>query len=170
VALLQLICVALAIPVLLGVSFFFAWRQFVELRRLRDGPPLPAAEMRQQRGQVYRRLVTCGLLALLALLLAGAQLFLEERADKLIDEQKAQAQADGTEPDLTPEQQNFARIYGVYWMVCLVILMAVVVLAGLDLWQTRRRGLRERRKLLDDQRGMLRREITRLRREREERN
>jgi hypothetical protein len=170
VALLQLIFVALAIPVLLGVSFFFAWRQFVELRRLRDGPPLPAAEMRQQRGQIYRRLVTCGLLTLLAFLLAGAQLFLEEGADKLIAEQKAQAQAQGTEPDLTPEQQHFARIYAVYWMVCLVILMAVVGLAGLDLWQTRRRGLRERRKLLDDQRGMLRREITRLRQERDERN
>ena len=169
-ALLQLICVTLAIPVLLGVSFFFAWRQCVELRRLREGPPLPAAEMRQQRGQARRRLVTCGLLVILALLLAGAQLFLEERADKLIDEQQARAQVDGTEPDLTPEQQKFARVYGVYWMVCLVVLLAVVGLAGLDLWQTRRRGLRERRKLLDDQRGMLRRELTRLRQERDERN
>jgi hypothetical protein len=149
VALIQLICVALAIPVLLGLAFFYTWRQ---------------------RGQAHRRLITCGLLALLALLLAGAQLFLEERADKLIDDQKAQAQADGTEPDLTPEQRDFARIYGVYWIVCLVILMAVVGLAGLDLWQTRRRGLREQRKLLADQRGMLRREITRLRRERGERN
>jgi hypothetical protein len=170
VALIQLICVALAIPVLLGLAFFYGWRELAELRRLRAGPPLPAAESRQQRGQAYRRLLTCGLLAVLALLLAGAQLFLEERADNLIDEQQAQSHQDGTEPTFTPEQRDFARIYGVYWIVCLVILMAVVGLAGIDLWQTRRRGLRERRKLLDDQRVMLRRQITRLRQERDERN
>jgi hypothetical protein len=170
VALTQLICVALAILVLLGLSFFYGWREVVELRRLRAGSPLPVAESRQQRGQAYRRLLTCGLLALLALLLAGAQLFLEERADKLIDEQQAQSHPDGAESTLTPEQRDFARFYSVYWIVCLVILMAVVGLAGIDLWQTRRRGLRERRKLLDDQRVMLRRQITRLRQERDERN
>jgi hypothetical protein len=59
-------------------------------------------------------------------------------------------------------------LYGVYWIVLLVVLMAVVVLAGIDLWETRRRGLRERRKLLDDQRVMLRRQMTRWRRERDE--
>jgi ABC-type Fe3+ transport system permease subunit len=170
VALTQLICVALAIPVLLGLSFVFGWQQYTALRRLRDSPALPVAERRQQRRQAYRRLVTCGLLALLALLLAGAQLFLEERADNLIDEQRAQSQDQGAEAPFTPEQRNFARFYGVYWIVCLVVLLAVVGLAGIDLWETRRRGLRERRKLLDDQRGMLRRQITRLRQERDERN
>jgi hypothetical protein len=170
VALLQLICVALAIPVLLGVAFVFGWQQCVALRGLRNRPELPLAESRQQRGQAYRRLLTCGLLALLALLLAGARLFLEERADNLIDEQRAQAQEEGAEPPFTPEQRNFARFYGAYWIGCLVVLMAVVGLAGIDLWETRRRGLRERRKLLDDQRVMLRRQITRLRQERDERN
>jgi hypothetical protein len=156
--------------VLLGVAFVFGWQQYVALRGLRNRPELPLAERRQQRGQAYRRLLTCGLLALLALLLAGAQLFLEERVDNLIDEQRAQAQEQGGEQPFTPEQRNFARFYGVYWIGCLVVLMAVVGLAGIDLWETRRRGLRERRKLLDDQRVMLRRQITRLRQERDERN
>jgi putative copper export protein len=169
-ALTQLICVALAIPVLLGLSFFFAWRQFVLLRGLRGGPELPAAESRQERRQAYRRFVSCGLLALLALLLAGAQLFLEERADNLIDEQSAQPQEEGAPSAFTPAQRDFARLYGMYWIVCLVVLMAIVALAGIDLWETRRRGLRERRKLLDDQRVMLRRQIKRYWQERRGRN
>jgi hypothetical protein len=166
VALIQLICVALAIPVLLGVSFIYGFRQVAALRLLREGPELPAEEGRHHRRQAYRRLVSCGLLALLALLLAGAQLFLEERADNLIDEQAARPQEEGPR-DLTPEQRNFARFYGAYWIGCLVVLMAVVALAGVDLWETRRRGLRARRKLLDDTRGMLQRQLTRYRRERD---
>ncbi len=160
-ALIQLICVAVAIPVLLGLAFFFGLRQTAVLRRLREGPELPAEESRHQRRQGYRRLVSCMLLALLAFLLAGAQLFLEERADFWV---AAPAVERPAEP--TPEQRDFVRIYGAYWLLCLVVLLAVVGLAGVDLWETRRRGLRERRKLLDDQRIMLERQMTRYRRER----
>ncbi len=162
----QLICVAVAIVVLLGLSFGFGWRQLAVLRRLREGPELPADDARQLRRQAQRRLVSCGLLALLALLLAGAQLFLEERADVWIAQQKDQA-PEGEPVEPTPEQRDFFRVYGVYWIVLLVVLLAVVVLAGIDLWETRGRGLRERRKLLDDQRVMLQRQVTRLRRERD---
>lgn len=166
-ALAQLICVALAIPVLLGLSFFFGWHQLGALRRLRDGPELPATLARGLRRQLYRRLVTCGLLALLALLLAGAQLFLEERADDLIKENSVQAKH-GNSPELTPEQRDFARFYGAYWLFCLLILLTIVGLAGFDLWETRRNGLRERRRLLHDQRLMLQRQMTQFR-ERDER-
>src|ERR1700722_18226421 len=68
VAQTQLICVAVAIVVLLGLSFGFGWRQLAVLRRLREVPELPADEGREQRRQAHRRLVSCGLLALLALL------------------------------------------------------------------------------------------------------
>jgi hypothetical protein len=164
VALIQLICVALAIPVLLGLSFFFGFRQFAVLRRLREGPALPSEEQRQQRRQSLRRLTSCGLLALLALLLAGAQLFLEDRADAFIDEQDTRP-PEASAPEPTPEQRDFLRIYGAYWITCLLVLLAVVALAGFDLWETRRRGLHERRKLLDDHRVLLKRQITRYRRE-----
>ncbi len=160
--LIQLICVAVAIPVLLGVSFFFGFRQFAALRRLSEGPELPLEESRQCRRQAYRRLVGCALLAVLALLLAGAQLFLEER----IDEQNAPT-PEGVARAPTPEQRDFARFYVSYWIGCLVLLLVVVGLAGVDLWETRRRGLRDRRKLLDDQRVMLERQMTLYRRQRD---
>jgi flagellar biosynthesis/type III secretory pathway M-ring protein FliF/YscJ len=166
VAQTQLICVAVAIVVLLCLSFVFGWRQLVVLRRLREGPELPAEESRQQRRQARRRLVGCVLLALLAFLLAGAQLFLEERVDIWIAQHAGPA-PDGEPVEPTPEQRNFFRLYGVYWIILLVVLLAVVALAGIDLWETRRRGLRERRKLLDDQRVMLQRQMTRWRRERD---
>jgi hypothetical protein len=165
VALIQLICVAAAIPVLLGLAFFFGGRQFAVLRHLRERPEMPAEEQRRLRRQAYRRLVSCGLLILLALLLAGAQLFLEERADLFIDAQDARP-ADASAPEPTPEQRDFLRLYGAYWIVCLMVLLAIVALAGVDLWQTRRQGLRERRQLLDDHRVLLEQQITRYRQER----
>jgi hypothetical protein len=164
-ALFQLICVALAIPVLLGLAFAFGYRQFGVLRRLREGSEQPAKEQRELRHQAYRRLVSCGLLALLAWLLAGAQLFLEERADQFIDAQNARP-PEANAPEPTPEQRDFLRLYGAYWIVCLVVLMTIVALAGVDLWATRQHGLRERRKLLDDHRILLRRQLLRYRRER----
>jgi hypothetical protein len=167
---MQLICVALAIATLLVLAFLYGWRQVVELRRLGERPELPAAERRQQRRQAYRRLVNCALLAVLAVMLAGAQLFLEQRADDLIDQREAQSQQDGAEPPLTQEQRDFASLYAGYWIACLVVLLAIVALAGIDLWETRRLGLREHRKLLDDQRGMLQRQIARYRQQRDERN
>jgi flagellar biosynthesis/type III secretory pathway M-ring protein FliF/YscJ len=161
---IQVICFALAIVVLLGLSFGFGWRQLVALRRLREVPELPADESRRQRRQAHRRLVGCGLMALLALLLAGAQLFLEEPTDLWIAEHDARA-AEGQPVEPTPQQRAFFRLYGVYWIVLLLVLLALVAVAGVDLLETRRQGLRERRKLLDDRRVMLQRQMTRWRRE-----
>jgi hypothetical protein len=165
VPLIQLICVGLAIPLLLGLAFYFGWRQVVALGEVREQTSLPAEENRYQRRQAHRRLVGCGLMALLALLLAGAQLFLEDKAQALAEQRDALPD-DGSAPPLTEPERDFARMYACYWIVCLLVLMAIVALAGVDLWETRRRGLREQRKLLDDQRLMLERQVERYRQKR----
>jgi hypothetical protein len=48
----------------------------------------------------------------------------------------------------------------------LLVLMIVVFMAALDYWATRRYGLRQHRKIIDDRRAMIEREISRLRQQR----
>ena len=44
--------------------------------------------------------------------------------------------------------------------------MAVIFLAALDFWATRRYGLHQHRKIIADRRAMIEREVSRLRQER----
>jgi cytochrome c-type biogenesis protein CcmH/NrfG len=156
---------AVLVAALLFLSIFYTWRQVLALRRLRLTPDLPADEMSYQRRQAWRRLVTCALMFVLAVLLTGALVYLEEPAQRLADARDA-AQKAGEPDELSPEDRGFARFYGAFWMIFLLVLMVVVLLAALDLWSTRRYGLREHRKLLADRRAMLERQVAQLRQER----
>jgi len=159
---IQLVCFAIAISVLLSLSFFFGWRQLLALRSLGEQPNLPVEESRYQRRQAYRRLIGCGLMVLLALLLAGWQIFLEDKAQALAVE-RDNVVPDSEPPPMTEEQRDLARLCVYYWIVILLVLLTIVALAGVDMWTTRRRGLREHRKILDDQRIMLERQVARYR-------
>ncbi len=66
----------------------------------------------------------------------------------------------------TPENHQFMRVYAAVWIAFLVLLMALLFIAGYDIWATRRFSVREQRKILDARREMLQHEVGRLRRER----
>ena len=148
---------ALLVAVLLFVSVFYAWRQARALAGLRRRPDLPADESEHQRRQAWRRLVGSGLLLLLAGLLAGALVYLEAPAQRLADLDVPDTSA------YTPEQRAFLRLYGGWWITLLLVLLAVILLAGLDLWATYRWGVRQHRKLQADRRAMVERQVARLR-------
>jgi hypothetical protein len=156
----QIVSGALLIVALLSVSVYYGFRQVRELRGLRRGPGLPAEEALYQRRRAWRRLAGCGLMLLLAGLLAGALVYLEAPAQRLADQGVPSADA------FTPRERDFVRLYGGYWIAFLLLLMAVVFLAAFDLWSTRRWGLRQHRKLQADRRAMIERQVTRLRQER----
>ncbi len=78
--------------------------------------------------------------------------------------------AAGQEFNLTPEQKQFARIWGWYWIAFMLILFLVLLLTGIDLWFVRRYGLKQHRQLIADRREMLQRQLHRLRQEHNERN
>jgi hypothetical protein len=162
----QTIAGALLVVLLVGVSGFFLGRQ---IQTLRDLPrlPIPEEEERRLRRQTYRRLVCSSLLLILGFLLATALLFLEGPAQQLADERDALTAA-GQKMELTEAQRDFARLWGGFWVVFLILLMTVVFLAGFDLWATRRHALREQRKIQADRRAMLEQQISRLRHERNE--
>jgi heme/copper-type cytochrome/quinol oxidase subunit 2 len=139
---------ALLVAVLTVLAGFYAWRQASLLRRLRGPHGLSAEEARWRRGQAWRRLFGSALMLALAALLAWAVLVVGERAQGLAD---------------TPEGHHFMRLYTSVWIVFLILLLALVILAAVDVWFTRRFSLRQQRKILADRRAMLEREVARLR-------
>ena len=163
----QIIFGAVLIAALLFLALYYGWRQVVVLRRLRYNPDVPCGdERRYERRQAVGRLVNSVLLLVLAALLAGVMSYLEAPTRQLADERGAVI-ANGQEPpELTPEQRRLVRVWGWWWVVFLLVLLAVLVLAALDLWAIRRYGLRQYRKLQADRRAMIERQAARLRQDR----
>jgi heme/copper-type cytochrome/quinol oxidase subunit 2 len=142
------VCGALLVAVLTVLAGFYAWRQAAMLRRLRGPHGLSDEEARWRRGQARRRLLGSALMLALAALLAWAVLVVGERAQSLAD---------------TPEAHHFMRLYTSVWIVFLILLLALVILAAVDIWFNRRFSLRQHRKILAERRAMLEREVARLR-------
>jgi hypothetical protein len=150
----QTVSGALLVAALLALSAFYAWRQVRLLRRL-PAAGLAPDEARWRRRQAWRRLVGCGLMLALAALLSVALLFLEAQAQELADQ--------GRQAEATPEHRHFLYVYGAVWIAILLLLLAVVALAGLDLWSTRRFIVQQYRRLQDERRAAIQEEIDRRR-------
>jgi uncharacterized membrane protein YjgN (DUF898 family) len=148
------VCGTLLVAVLTVLASFYALRQASMLRRLRGPHGLSDEEARWRRGQTWRRLLGSALMLALAGLLAWAVLVVGERAQSLADQ--------GPVAD-TPEAHYFVRLYTAVWIVFLILLLALVILAAVDIWFTRRFSLRQHRKILAERRAMLEREVARLR-------
>jgi hypothetical protein len=161
----QIIFGVVLVLILLLVAILYGVRQIFALRRLPRAKEMPPEEWNYQRGQARRRLVTSLLFLLLGVMLAIALIYLEAPAEQL-SEERAALEKQGPLPPLLGYQRAFVRHYTIFWILFLLVLMAVVLLAALDFWATRRYGLRQHRKLVADRRAMIEREVTRLRRER----
>lgn len=161
----QIIFGAILVLVLLFTAILYTVRQVLALRRLRTAEEMPLDERAYLHSRARRRLVTSFLLLLLGVLLAGALVYLEAPAYQLAENRAAMRQQGDTTP-LDPQQRGFARLYLGFWILFLLILMVVIFLVALDYWATRRYALRQHRKILDDRRAMIEREVSRLRQER----
>ena len=151
------------VAVLLGLAGFYGWRQVRLLRRLPADPAEAGEEEAWLREQAWRRLVCCALMVVLAVLLSGALLYLEGPAQALAD----RVDAEGPDVADTPEHRHFVNFYSYYWIAFLLVLLALVVVAGIDVWAVRRFGLRQLRRLQADRRAMIARQSALLRQRRE---
>jgi hypothetical protein len=141
--------------VLLGLALYYGSRQLATLRKLRQEEALPDEERRYERRKAWRRLVSCGLMLVMAAVFTALQFYASEAKEIL-------AKA----PDLTDQEKVFVRVYTGSWIAVLLLLLVVLALAAVDLWATRRYGLRQYRKLSEDRRAMIRRQADRMRQER----
>jgi hypothetical protein len=157
----QLVIGILLVVLLCGLAVYYAWRQRRLLIELRSSDQ-PEEEQTFFRRQAYRRLVNSVLLFILAGQLLGALVFLEDYAQRLANLRNAQPR--GT--PLTPEQRDFAWFYSWYWITFLLILLAVVILAAVDFWATRRFGQAQHQKINQERTQMLESQLNRLRQER----
>jgi hypothetical protein len=144
----------------LGLAVYYARQQLDVLKKTAGSAEAHSSEGIYLRRQAWRRLVCSALMVLLAVLLAGALLYLEAPAQRLAEQ--------GPEATETPEQRAFVNFYSYYWIVFLLLLLALVVLAGIDFWAVRRFGLRELKRIQDDRRAMIARQTALLRQRREQ--
>lgn len=148
---------------LVAVALFYGWRQVQQLRRL-PAQSLPDEEMTWERRKAWRRLISSGLTLVMAGLLAVLLVFYESQAEHLATKRAQLPQEAKGRP--TVEEKAFLRVWGGQVIALLVVLFAVVMLAGVDLWETRRFASKQFRKLQADRRAMIERQANRMRQDR----
>jgi hypothetical protein len=142
------------VVVLAALAGYYAWRQALMLRRLRGPHDLSDDEALWRRGQAWRRLAGSGLMLVMSGLLAWAVLVMGGQARQLT---RAGPSGD------TPAAHQFLRLYIGVWAVFLFLLVILIFLVAADIWSTRLFSMRQQRKLLDDKKAMIEREVARLR-------
>ncbi len=152
--------------VLLIVAGYFGWRQLKLLRWLKDQPQLSLEDRIYYRRQAVRRLVGCLLLVVLALQIGG--LFYWDVFGRLeqLSAVGDDAQARGVKlgpDDMTEEQKEFLRFAWNYIAFTVLTVLLLVVMAMLDVMSIRRYGMRHRRRISEDRRAMLERQLPNLR-------
>lgn len=161
----QIVFGTLLVVLLLGLAGYYAWRQVYTLRGLGVPEESPPEELRYLRRRAWRRLLGCVLMVVLAVMLGGMMLFLEQPAKELADFGAA-AREEGKEPQFDDDQRRFRVLYAVWNIGLLLSLLAILVTAGVDLLATRRYGLGQLRRIQADRRAMIERQVARMRQER----
>jgi hypothetical protein len=164
----QIIFGTVLIVLLLGVAGFFAWRQGQTLRDLRTREDLSPEDRRYTRNQAWRRLFCSFLMVVFAVLFAGS-FFLEEPAQVLADQREA-ARDRGDDLPFNPEQARFAEFYRNYWIIMLLVLLAIIILAALDFFAIQRYGRRHYRQIQAERRALIQDFNNELARMRSQRN
>ena len=149
---------------LLGLAAFYGWRQLRILRALKASDERPEEERRFVRRQAWRRLVGSGLMVIFAGMLVGSVAF--NASLHRWFERDEEARRNNEERALDPEEWEFAHTYAAYWIVCLMVLLAILATATFDVLAIRRFGRRQIAQIQSDRRAMIEREVARMRRDR----
>jgi hypothetical protein len=157
------------VAVLIGLAGYFGVQQWRAIRRLKQAENLHPEERRYQRRHAGRVFICCVLMIMVAGMVGGWYVLgLERNAVQLSRE--ANVEAENPDHILNPNQQRSLWFFTVYWVMAILLLLAMVYVAFMDLWAVRRFGLRQMRQLQADRRAMLERQIALLRAERIESN
>lgn len=161
---MELFWAGVIVAILLCFSGIFAWRQIQTLRWLGRKDNVSPEDRLYFRRRSYRRLCGCLLTAVLAGLFVGLFAFgIMQELDRLVDAAQG-AQAEGR--SLSPDDEAFLA-YGLRY-VCAIgaVVMGLLAVAFVDLLATRKFGIRHRKRIQDDRRAMLQRQLPLLRQER----
>jgi hypothetical protein len=148
-----------AVPIaLLGVASGLL--QVRGMRRLKARTHVPSDERTYLRGRHRRRLLAAGVMVVIGGLIAGAYLSgMEQRADALGEPDPAAPRDEAGKRVIPPEDRQFVRAWGVYWIVVIVLAFALIGIAVVDAWAARRYWMGVYRQLKEDHDTKLRRDI-----------
>ena len=161
----ELIFGGILVVVLLALAAYYGVRQIQTLRALHIPDDRSLEERAYSRKQAWRRLFSSVLMVILAGLLAGSVAFTPSiRRIAAANE----AKVDDTEKSASEiAEQNLTKfVFGVYWIAVLLVFLAILALAGLDLIAIRRYGHSQLLQIQNDRRAMIEQEIARFRRDR----
>jgi hypothetical protein len=145
---------------LIALGLVTSWYQARGLHGLAARRHVPSDEYAYFRGRYRRRLLTGAILVSIGALIGGAYLSgMERAADRLGEERPPAADPDTPKPPMTDAEKQFVRFWGVYWILVLILVFALVSLATIDAVATRRYWLSQYRILRDDHTAKLRRDL-----------
>jgi flagellar biosynthesis protein FlhB len=151
-----------------GIAIFFGRQQLQTLSWLRSRPELSDSDRQYFRRQSWRRLLGCVLLIAIGLLIAAFFVSgLDEwttRMGEIIDEKGVEVAR------LDPEVQRMKNVFRWYIIVLMLLLLALVIVAGLDYWAIRKYGMRHLEQIKSDRRAMIEQELAELRKAKGNRN
>lgn len=146
---------------------------------LRTTPSMAEEDRSYLRKRARRRVLNSVFLFILGVMLAYTYLSgNESRADAIGDRlQKARLAAQEAPDDAerkaaadpTPEEKEFRLFWASYWIVFLLILFVVFTLAIMDFWATRRYAVKEMKRIRDDQKMLLERDLAMYRQSKRDR-
>lgn len=156
------------VVITIGIAIYFGRQQFNTLTWLRTRPELSETDRLYFRRQSYRRLVGCMLLVAIGILIAAFFVSgLDEWTTKMgqiIDEKGVEV------AKLDPEVQRMKNVFRWYIIVLMLLLLALVIVAGIDYWAIRKYGNRHLDQIKSDRRAMIEQELAELRRAKGNRN
>lgn len=142
----ELIFGGVLVTCLLGVAVLFGWTQRGAFGRAEQ---LPHDERRIARRQIYRRLIGCAFLAVVAILLAAQYMLWECRVKAIV-------------PPLNDQDRMVARLWLATVIGLLLALLVVLILAAIEAFVARSQALKQYRKRSDDRRALIERQAARL--------
>jgi hypothetical protein len=146
---------------LIAIAVYFAIRQRQTMVALRSDVGLSREDRHYLHRQAVRRLFNSALLVVLALMLLGG-LFLEANLNALHPEEPI-AEPGAPLPENVKESLH---LLAGYWIITMMVFLAVMLVAVLDLVATARYAAQQRRQLVDDRRDALAEDVERIRRDR----
>lgn len=125
------------------------------LRHIRFGPTLASTEKTYLRNKGYRRLLNAGFMLLLAGMFVGGSLFgLHSEFERIVPRDRIIPIEDRTEAD-----KVFLKWWAIYWISVLATVAIIAFIALLDLLATNHYANAEIRRLREENRAILERDL-----------
>ena len=144
------------------------WLQILGLRKLADRRHCPSDEYAYLRTRYLRRLWSAGLLMTIGAMIAGAYLSgMEARADALARADQRDTGPANPPGPIAETDRQFIRLWGLYWIVVIILVFSLVGLAVADAWSSRRYWMAQYQQLKEDHQIRLRRDLEVFRQQRQ---